>query len=82
MHIMIFLQVAAESGIFAFLSFILLIIYPVKRIVHVKRINKEYIILCLMMGVYMIDSIFNFPIARPISHIFFLFLLVALTSKV
>jgi len=76
-----FLQVFAESGIFAFLSFILLIIYPVKRIVHVKRINKEYIILCLMMGVYIIDSIFNFPIARPISHTFFLFLLVALTSK-
>ena len=76
-----FLQIFSESGIFAFLSFILLIIYPVKRIVSIKTINKEYIILSIMMGVYIIDSIFNFPIARPISHIFFLFLLVALTSK-
>ncbi|MEL1223679.1 MAG: O-antigen ligase family protein [Candidatus Neomarinimicrobiota bacterium] len=76
-----FLQVFSESGIFAFLSFMVLIIYPLKRVVSIQTVNKEYIILSIMMGVYIIDSIFNFPIARPISHIFFLFLLVALTSK-
>ncbi len=74
-----FLQVAAESGLIALLFFLGFIIYPYKFYLKNKLYSESnhilYLIL-IMMGVYIIDSMLNFPISRPISHIFLVFMLI------
>lgn len=77
-----FLQVASESGVFALIFFSLLFLYPyfffIKKKIYAGKENEFFVIL-VMMSVYLIDSMLNFPISRPISHIFLIFLLVSLT---
>ena len=74
-----FLQVAAESGLVALIFFLGFILYPF--IFYLKnKLFKEsnhilYLIL-IMMSVYIIDSMLNFPISRPVSHIFLVFVLI------
>ena len=74
-----FLQVAAESGLVALIFFLGFILYPF--IFYLKnKLFKEsnhilYLIL-IMMSVYIIDSMLNFPISRPVSHVFLVFVLI------
>ena len=76
-----FLQVAAESGLIAlifFLGFILnpFIFYLKNRLY--KESNHVFYLTLIMMSIYIIDSMLNFPISRPISHIFLVFMLVVI----
>ena len=75
------LQVAAESGLLASFFFLLFLVYPfyvfIKLKVYMIRDIKFYCIL-LMMTVYIIDTLINFPISRPVSHIFLIFISITL----
>ena len=75
------LQVAAESGILASIFFILFLIYPFYVFIKHKIYNNldlKYFSILLMLIVYIIDTLINFPIARPISHIFLIFVSITL----
>ena len=67
-----FLQIGAEIGLIGMLLFVYFIFNPflslMKKIYYSKENLVEFIIF-LMLGVYIIDSLLNFPINRPISHI-------------
>ena len=41
-------------------------------------IDLKYFCVLLMMVVYILDTLINFPISRPISHIFLIFVSVTL----
>jgi len=74
-----FLQIGAEIGIIGMLVYIYFLFNPF--IILFKKIysNKESfidVILFVMLVVYLIDSTLNFPINRPISHVFLFFLIV------
>ena len=76
-----FLQVAAESGILASIFFVLFLLYPFYIFIKYKiyySIDLKYFSILLMMLVYIIDTLINFPIARPISHIFLIFVSITL----
>ena len=74
-----FLQVAAESGILALIFYLGFIIYPyifyLKNNIYKESDHVFYLIL-IMISVYIIDSMLNFPISRPVSHIFLVFMLI------
>ena len=74
-----FLQVAAESGLIALVFFLGFIFYPfifyLKNKLY-KESNDVFFIVLIMMTVYIIDSMLNFPISRPVSHIFLVFMLI------
>jgi O-antigen ligase len=71
-----FLQITAEIGIIGGLAFIYFIFYPffvsLKKSFYEKDFNL-YFMIYLIMGVYIIDSLLNFPIGRVITVIFLLF---------
>ena len=74
-----FLQVAAESGFLALIFYLGFIIYP--YIFYLKnKLYKEsdhvFYLIIIMMSIYIIDSMLNFPISRPVSHIFLVFMLI------
>ncbi len=76
-----FLQIASESGILASIFFILFLTYPFYLYIKKKLFtvtDLKHICVFLMMIVYIFDTLINFPIARPISHVFLLFISVAL----
>ena len=75
-----FLQVGAESGILALSFFIFFIFYPFYKFFKNFKHNHLHIVLLLSLSVFIFDSLINFPISRPISHIFLLFLLTALNN--
>lgn len=64
-----FLQILAEIGIFGFLCYIAIFINTIFK--TASNIFKSQIIFsCLLfIGIYLIDSNLNFPIARPIMQI-------------
>ena len=67
-----FLQVAAESGILASIFFVLFLLYPFYIFIKHKiyyLMDLKYFSILLMMLVYILDTLINFPIARPISLI-------------
>ena len=74
-----FLQVAAESGLIALLFFLGFLIYPfifyIKKDLYSES-NHIFYLIIIMMSVYFIDSMLNFPISRPVSHIFLVFMLI------
>lgn len=81
-----FLQTTAEIGIIGGLCFIFFILYPIwisfkKTIKHFK-FNLDFMIFLIFL-VYIIDSMLNFPIERPISlmYIFFAIVLFYKTEK-
>ena len=77
-----FLHVAAEIGIVGAIFFVLVFFFSMKnsfKIMKQKDFNIGLTLGC-MMSVYLIDSMLNFPISRPISHMFLIFLLVASTN--
>jgi len=81
-----FLQITAEIGVIGGLLYLMIYLVPIYRIaIKLKdgvldNLNLVYI---LIISAIFIDSMLNFPIARPVNHIFLLFTLVAMlqTSK-
>jgi len=75
-----FLQITAESGIISLLFFLSFLFYPffnfIKKKIY-KQNNFYYFTLLIMIVTYIIDSLLNFPISRPISHVFLIFIMVA-----
>ena len=74
-----FLQIGAEIGIIGMLVYIYFLFNPFIMLFKKIYSNKESfidVILFVMLVVYLIDSTLNFPINRPISHVFLFFLIV------
>ena len=71
-----FIQIGAELGMFGLLSylsiFIIMIFNLIKKVLTKDRIS---LIILFSIAVFTLDSLLNFPIARPISIITFLFLI-------
>ena len=73
-----FLQIFSETGLFGGLSYFgIFIIAFLSGVRSLLNSEKKLFVICLIgaMVVYSIDSLLNFPVSRPISHIYFLFLL-------
>ena len=69
-----FLQILSESGIFSVISYFLIFFFILKYLFELWKNNylgkSFFIFSCLVsLGVYIIDSLLNFPIARPISQL-------------
>ena len=77
-----FLEYATELGVIGgivyFLIFLISFAFILKS--STKHLNTS-IILLMVLGVYFIDSFFNFPFERPIMQVPFIFLLAVITSK-
>ena len=75
-----FLQIAAEIGLIGFAFYALIFLIPLytllTRILNTKASNLDFLII-LMLFAYIADSMLNFPIDRPIAHIYLIFILVA-----
>ena len=74
-----FLQIAAEIGIIGVIFYSLIFLIPIFNLIKkiLKRNLSDFeLIIFLMIISYLIDSSLNFPIARPISHLFIIFTLV------
>lgn len=81
-----FLELTAEVGIIGGTSFIYFIFYPfifsfnkIRR----KELFGPYHLIFLIVGVYIVDSMLNFPIHRPVisSYLFFAFALFHLNKN-
>ena len=73
-----FLQVAAEIGLIGGIAYMYFIFFPFLMSIKKFLIDKEknlnkYALVFLIFGVYIIDSLLNFPMARPVSFIYLLF---------
>ncbi len=81
-----YLQIAAESGIFALFFYVLIftVIILMLYLLYLKE-KKDlfYLMVFASILVYLFDSLFNFPIARPISQLFLIlvFSLIIALSK-
>jgi len=77
------LHIAAEIGIIGALAYLMIFIfafrYLVINIIDRKNIF-ESISLLGVLAVYFLDSMLNFPVSRPISHVFIIFALIAITN--
>ena len=71
-------ELGAIGGIVYFLIFLISFAFILKS--STKHLNTS-IILLMVLGVYFIDSFFNFPFERPIMQVPFIFLLSVITSK-
>ena len=71
-----FLQVMAETGILGGLLFVFFIFYPfymtLKKIFHEKIFTLNFLIF-LIFGVYVVDSMLNFPMDRAVTFIYLIF---------
>ena len=81
-----FLQITAEIGVIGGLLYLMIYLMPIYRIVIKLKdgvLDNLNLVYFLIISTILIDSALNFPIARPVNHIFLLFTLVALlqTSK-
>jgi O-antigen ligase len=73
-----FLQVAAEIGLFGGIAYMYFIFFPFVMSIKKFLIDKEkyfnkYALVFLIFSVYIIDSMLNFPMARPVNFIYLLF---------
>jgi O-antigen ligase len=73
-----FLQVAAEIGLIGGIAYMYFIFFPFLMSIKKFLVDKEknlnkYALVFLIFGVYIIDSLLNFPMARPVSFIYLLF---------
>ena len=66
-----FLQILAETGILGFVSYISIFLFSFIGLFKLKKLlNTPFLFSCLLfLGVYLLDSNLNFPIARPIMQI-------------
>ena len=75
-----FLHTATEIGIIGLIAFILIFVIPLSNLtVLLKKgtYSNESLFLILIIGVYIIDSMLNFPVSRPISYVYLIFAIVA-----
>ena len=74
-----FLQIGAEIGLLGLAFYLLFIIRPflilIKKIYSSKEVFFDMILFSMIL-VCIIDSLLNFPIGRPINHIFLIFLII------
>ena len=73
-----FLEIACELGLLGLIAYMLFFLGPLKNIFfNLKRkVNVSISFTLLMCGViYFIDSNLNFPMHRPISIVFFIFII-------
>ena len=74
-----FLQIGAEIGILGLVFYLLFIFRPCwilfKKIYTFQDVFLDMILLSMIL-VCVIDSLLNFPIGRPITHIFLIFLII------
>ncbi len=73
-----FLQVAAEIGLIGGIAYMYFIFFPFLMSIKKFLIDKEknlnkYALVFLIFGVYIIDSLLNFPMVRPVTFIYLLF---------
>ena len=69
-----FLQVTAEIGIFgglAYMCFIFLPFFKSMSMLFRQKYFSIYFMIFLISGVFIIDSLLNFPLDRPINTTFF-----------
>lgn len=76
-----FLQVAAEIGLFGGIAYMYFILFPFVMSIKKFLIDKEkyfnkHALVFLIFSVYIIDSMLNFPMARPVNFIYLLFAMV------
>ena len=76
-----FLQVTAEIGIFGGLAYMCFIFFPFFK--SMSKLFKQksfgiYFMIFLISGVFIVDSLINFPLDRPINTIYLLFLMTLL----
>ena len=68
----------AELGLFGGISYLYFIFFPFifslkKALKSVNRSFSKYFLVFLIFGVYIIDSMLNFPIDRPVNVIYLIF---------
>lgn len=73
-----FLQVAAEIGLFGGVAYLYFIFLPFVMSIKKFLLDREkkfnqYALIILIFGVYIFDSLLNFPMARPVNFIYLLF---------
>ena len=73
-----FLQVAAEVGLFGGIAYLYFILFPFVMSIKKFLLDREkkfnqYVLIILIFGVYVLDSLLNFPMARPVNFIYLLF---------
>ncbi len=71
-----FLQVASESGIFALIFYIFIFIFILLNLYNLYLKDRKdlfYFLTFSSILVYIFDSLFNFPIARPINQLSLIF---------
>jgi len=76
-----FLQVTAEIGIFGGLAYMCFIFFPFFKSISMlfrQKYFSIYFMIFLISGVFIIDSLLNFPLDRPINTIYLLFLMTLL----
>lgn len=70
------LEIGAETGLFSMLAYSLFLLYPFYLLFKRNRlIHDKFYIFCFSTPclIFLVDTFFNFPLARPISIIFFCF---------
>ena len=81
-----FLQISAEIGVIGGIIYLMIYLIPIYQLL-IKLKNKVLdnlnLVYLLVISAIFIDSMLNFPLARPVNHIYLLFTLVAMnqTSK-
>lgn len=68
-----FLEILIENGIVSLLCYVLIFISLIKRVLLqlFSKNNLYYLPILSFLGVYFLDSFLNFPMARPVSFLFF-----------
>ncbi len=78
-----FLQICAEIGVIGGIIYLMIYLIPIYQVL-IKLKNRVLdnlnLVYLLIISSIFIDSMLNFPIARPVNHIFLLFTLVAMTQ--
>ena len=78
-----FLQICAEIGVIGGIIYLMIYLIPIYQVL-IKLKNRVLdnlnLVYLLIIASIFIDSMLNFPIARPVNHIFLLFTLVAMTQ--
>ena len=75
-----FLHTAAEIGIIGLIAFVSIFVIPLLNLMNFLKkgtYSNESLFLILIICVYVIDSMLNFPVSRPISYMYLIFALVA-----
>lgn len=69
-----FIQLLVELGALGLLFYVLFIFFSIRKLFKIGLFNDKINYLFMgIAGIYFIDSMLNFPIARPISQIFLIF---------